>query len=108
MCIRDSSYKEFLDRLVDLATKVGSRETDVEYPKWADSYGRQALCDFFEEKIDLAEVVDRAIRDSKHDSWLGNTMKEKHLRNSIEAELPDDFEDIDALMDLIKEQHEYR
>ena len=102
------SYKEFLDRLVDLATKVGSRETDVEYPAWADSYGRQALCDFFEEESDLAEIVDRAIRDSKHDSWVGNTMKEKHLRNSIAAELPDDFEDLDALMDLIKEQHEYR
>lgn len=102
------SYKQFLDRLVDLATKVGSRETDLEYPKWADSYGRQALCDFFEENIDLAEIVDRAIRDSKHDSWVGNTMKEKHLRNSIAAELPDDFEDLDALMDLIKEQDEYR
>ena len=102
-------YKEFLDRLVDLAGKGGSHEADIEYPEWADTHGRRALFDFFEGlPEENAVAVDRAILTSKHDSWVGNAMKEKHLRNSVAAQLPTDFGDIDALMDLIKEQDEYQ
>ncbi|MDB9845791.1 HsdR family type I site-specific deoxyribonuclease [Acidimicrobiales bacterium] len=102
-------YKDFLDRLVDLAGKVGSREVDIDYPQWASTHGRRAIWDFFDEEAGVyAQIVDRTIRDSKYDSWVGDSMKEKHLRNAVTAELPDDFDRTGELIDLIKAQDEYQ
>ena len=40
-------YQNYLAQLLDTARKVGTGESDREYPAWADNGARRALADFF-------------------------------------------------------------
>lgn len=102
------AYKEFLAKLLEQAAKLGKRESDTAYPEWADNGARRALYDFFMPDLALAIEIDRAIRDSKPDSWVGNRIKEKKVRQAICAALPGDFDKVDDLFDLVKARDEYR
>jgi type I restriction enzyme R subunit len=101
-------YKDFLARLLEQAAKLGKGESDTAYPEWADNGARRALCDFFYPDLKLAVDIDKAVRLSKPDSWVGNKLKEKKVRQAIRAVLPDDFENLDELFDLVKARDEYR
>ena len=101
-------YKDYLAALLDQAAKLGKEESDTEYPEWADNGARRSLVDFFQPDVDLAAVVDRAVRHSKPDSWVGNAIKEKKVRRAIQKALPEGFDEIDELLDLVKARHEYR
>ena len=100
-------YKEFLDRLLEHAAKLGRGESETEYPEWADNGARRALVDFFWPDLDVAVEVDRAVRHSKPDSWVGDRLKEKKVRQAIQSVLPGDFAKLDELFDLVKARHEY-
>jgi type I restriction enzyme R subunit len=101
-------YKDFLAKLMEQAAKLGKGESDTAYPEWADNGARRALYDFFYPELNLAVDIDKAVRDSKPDSWIGNKLKEKKVRQAIDAVLPDDFENRDELFDLVKARDEYR
>jgi type I restriction enzyme R subunit len=101
-------YKDFLDRLLEQAAKLDRGESDTAYPKWADNGARRALYDFFYPDLNLAFNIDKAILDSKPDSWIGNKLKEKKVRQAIRAALPDEFDKVDDLFDLVKAHDEYR
>ncbi|MHB1955492.1 MAG: hypothetical protein ACYCOU_17285 [Sulfobacillus sp.] len=101
-------YKEFLARLLEQAAKLGKGESDTAYPEWADNGARRALCDFFYPDLNLAVDIDKAVRHSKPDSWVGNKLKEKKVRQAIRAALPRDFENLDELFNLVKARDEYR
>ena len=101
-------YQVYLDRLLDIAKKVGTQESDQAYPEWADNGARRALIDFFVPNVDVAMEVDTAIRHTKPDSWVGNPMKERKVRNAIKRALPDDFDRLGDLFELVKARDEYR
>ncbi|SHE79314.1 type I restriction enzyme, R subunit [Ferrithrix thermotolerans DSM 19514] len=101
-------YKDFLARLLEHAAKLGKGESDTAYPEWADNGARRALYDFFYPDLNLAVDIDKAVRHSKPDSWVGNKLKEKKVRQAIRAALPGDFENLDELFDLVKARDEYR
>jgi len=101
-------YKEFLAKLLEQAAKLGKGESDTGYPEWADNGARRALYDFFNRNLILAVDIDKAVRQSKPDSWVGNKLKEKKVRQAIRAALPEDFENLDELFDLVKARDEYR
>ncbi len=101
-------YKDYLTRLLEHAAKLGKGEPDTDYPVWADNGARRALCDFFRPDHGIATVVDEGVRHSKPDSWVGNPLKEKKVRNAIQAALPEGFDRIDELIELVKARHEYR
>ncbi len=102
-------YKDYLERLLKQAADLGKGEgTGTVYPDWADNGARRALCDFFIPELNLAIEVDRAVRHSKPDSWVGNGIKEKKVKRAIRAELPDDFDRLDELFELVKARNEYR
>ena len=65
------SYKEYLEKLIALAGQVGTRESDIAYPAWANNGARRALIDFglTEEQ---AVAVDQAVMQTKPDQWVGN------------------------------------
>ncbi len=58
---------------------------------------------------DNREEIDTAVRHSKPDSWVGNSIKEKKVRQAIAKELPADFDSIrfDELFELVKMRNEY-
>jgi type I restriction enzyme R subunit len=100
------SYKDFLTRVIDVATQVGKGEGRREYPLWATSRAKRTLVDFFWPDATLAATVDETIRHAKPDEWVGNPRKERRVRYAIKTVLPDDFDRIDDLVELVKRHDE--
>ncbi|WP_026317059.1 type I restriction endonuclease subunit R [Actinokineospora enzanensis] len=101
-------YKEYLAKLLEHATKLGKGESDTEYPEWANNGARRALIDFCWPSAELAVKIDETMWHTKPDSWVGNPIKEKKVRRALALALPDDFERLDELFELIRARHEYR
>jgi type I restriction enzyme R subunit len=101
-------YKEYLAKLLEYASKLGKGESDTEYPEWANNGARRALIDFFDQSPELAAVVDTTILHTKPDSWVGNPIKEKKVKRALAWALPDDFDRLEELFELVRARHEYR
>ncbi|MFA5605895.1 MAG: HsdR family type I site-specific deoxyribonuclease [Leucobacter sp.] len=101
-------YQEYLAKLLDAAKKLGAKQSDTVYPAWADNGARRALIDFGWVDPAMPIQVDTAILTSKPHDWVGNTMKEKVVRRAIGKVLPDEFDRLDELFDLVKARDEYR
>jgi type I restriction enzyme R subunit len=101
-------YKEYLARLLEYAAQLGKEESDTAYPDWASNGARRALIDFFYPSAELAVEIDRTVLHTKPDSWIGNPLKEKKVKRALAQHLPDDFDRLDELFDLVKARHEYQ
>jgi type I restriction enzyme R subunit len=101
-------YKQYLEQLIAQAQKLGKGESDTVYPAWADTGARRALIDFGLPTDDLAARVDYAVTHSKPDHWIGNNMKEKKVKRALRKALPEGYERLDELFDLVKARNEYR
>lgn len=102
------NYKDYLAKLLEHATKLGKGESDTEYPGWANNGARRALIDFFWPSTEIAVEIDTTIRHTKPDSWVGNPIKEKKVKRAIARALPDDFDRLDELFELVRARYEYR
>jgi type I restriction enzyme R subunit len=101
-------YKQYLEQLIAQAKQLGKRESDTAYPSWADNGAKKALVDFGFPSEDTAVEVDRAVRHSKPDRWIGNVMKEKKVKLALRKVLPEGYERLEELFDLVKARDEYR
>ncbi|HWL43221.1 MAG TPA: HsdR family type I site-specific deoxyribonuclease [Ilumatobacter sp.] len=107
-------YEEYLAKLLDAAKKLGTKESDTQYPGWANDGDKRALVDFFAPNDDLAVEVDHIVVTTKPDSWVGNQMKERKVRNAVWNVIHVNYDDlqkeeiIQQLMDLLKARDEYR
>jgi type I restriction enzyme, R subunit len=101
-------YKLYLAGLIEQAEKLGKHESDTVYPSWANNGARRALVDFGFPSDDIAIEVDLTIMHTKPDQWIGNPMKERRVKRAIRRVLPDDYERLDELFDLVKARDEYR
>ena len=101
-------YKAYLAKLLEHAAKLGKGESDASYPEWANTGARRALVDFGFPTPDLAIEVDAVVRHTKPDSWVGNPMKERKVRRALAQALPEGFDRLDELFELVKARHEYR
>jgi type I restriction enzyme R subunit len=102
------SYKQYLEQLIAQAQQLGKRESDTEYPAWADNGARRALIDFGLPSEDLAIKVDDTVIHTKPYDWIGSSIKEKKVKRALRRVLPDGYERIDELFDLVKARDEYR
>jgi type I restriction enzyme, R subunit len=94
--------------LIAQAQQLGKRESDTVYPTWADNGAKRALIDFGLPSDDVAIKVDRAVMDIKPYDWIGNPIKEKKVKRALRTALPDGYERLDELFDLVKARNEYR
>jgi type I restriction enzyme R subunit len=101
-------YKNYLAQLIAQAQQLGKRESDTVYPVWADNGAKRALVDFGLPDEQVASEVDRAVMLSKPDQWLGNRLKEKKVKRALQAVLPDGYERLGELFDLVRARDEYR
>lgn len=103
-------YQEYLAKLLETAKKLGTGESDTEYPVWADNGARRAPIGFCRPDEHLAIQIDTIVRHTKPDSWVGSTMKEKMVRNAIRGTLPAEYDSaaLDELLELVKVRDEYR
>jgi type I restriction enzyme R subunit len=101
-------YKHYLEQLIAQAQQLGKRESDTVYPAWADNGAKRALIDFGFPSDDVASEVDRAVMHSKPDRWIGNRFREKKVKRALRKVLPDGYDGLDELFDLVKARDEYR
>ncbi|WP_425316732.1 hypothetical protein V6M29_00030 [Stutzerimonas chloritidismutans] len=117
------SYQEYLAEVVKLTQQAKSPTSSKSYPGSINSSARKALYDNLGKDAGLALAIDAAVLDSRQDDWRGNTMKIKRVRLAIKhvldqwgkdaAEALGDYsagqdnERLDALLELVKHQHEY-
>ena len=123
-------YKEYLAKMVELAPKVHSPETDASesYPSTINTSALRSLYDNLVGEKDLvvkeqtpglpvesdedvseatALAIDKAIRHAKKDSWRGHIIKEREVRNAIKSKLDGNEELVNAILEIAKHQDEY-
>jgi len=104
------NYKEYLEKLKDLAFKVknSSDDSDKSIPDRIDTSGKKVLYDNLDSNEDLTIRIDAAIQQSKKDNWIGNTMKERKVQFAILKELGEEIDRVGEIMDIVKKQYEYQ
>ena len=103
-------YKSYLDKIKDLCTQVVNPGgiNPVTYPPSIDTPAKKALFDNFGENEALVVRIDTVVRHTKKADWIGSRIKEREVRGALIKELGDTDIDVDALMELVKNQHEYQ
>lgn len=102
-------YKDYLLRVKELSVQVlnpGGIDPK-KHPTSVDTPGKKALYDNFEADELWVTKVDTAIRTAKKADWIGNPQKERELAGAIYRAIGDD-ERIEKIVDLVKNQYEYR
>ena len=123
------NYREYLDRIVELARRASDPATRLSYPAPIDSGPLRSLYDNLKEPQDSsvreqttvhydgtppvdrreeqALALDRAIRGVKKADWRGNRFKEREVRNAIRSVLGDDDQSIETIFAVAKAQGDY-
>lgn len=81
------SYKEYLEKVVELAKQAENPTASKSYPALINSPARKALYDNLNDDESLAIAVDEAIKRGLKDDWRGHKRKTKGIRNEVEAVL---------------------
>lgn len=100
------SYEEHLKRVTELYKPVYNPQDSSHYPTSLDTNAKRALYDNLNQNEELAIQLDQVIRQTKKDSWRGNKMKEKELRNAIKKYLPDES-DLESIFEIVRSQNDY-
>jgi len=101
-----ADYEQYLQELVALAKKVKRTEGQDKYPEKVKSEGQKALYDNLDSNYELALTIDETVKYTAKDGWRENKIKERQIKNALNKHIPD-YMDINVVMDLIKNQHEY-
>ena len=122
-------YAAYLAKIIELTKKVSNGPGGAAYPPSINTKAKKALFDNLGKNEALALAVDASVQASKQDDWRGNPFKVKKVRQAINTVL-EKFaapgsgelkevgptyagvsnaggESIDAILDLVKQQHEY-
>lgn len=102
-------YKVYLAGIIALAKQISERESETPYPVAIVTAALRALYDNLDRDEEKAVRVDRAIREVKQDSWRGNLIKERMVKNAIRSELTalGDGDSVEEIFELVKNQYEY-
>jgi len=101
------SYQAYLERVAELTRQAKAGPAAGGYPKTIATAGLRALYDNLERNEQLAIAVDSAIGGAVQDDWRLHPLKLKRVRQAIADALGDGDGRIDAILDVVKRQHEY-
>lgn len=99
------AYQEYLQKIVALAKQIQQPSTSSQYPESLDTPAKRSLYDNLDQNEELALDIDAAVRNSQQDSWRGNKMKERLIKNAIKKYIKP--EDLESIFEIIKQQSEY-
>ena len=100
-------YKQYLKRIADLTRQIQKPEDYAGYPdKIKDSAPLRALYDNYSQDEEVVLILHDKINAVKPDKWKGDLAKEKVLLRGI-YEVVDDYDEVDKVFDIVKEQKEY-
>jgi type I restriction enzyme, R subunit len=100
-------YEQYLAAIVALARQVANPATGAIYPATLGTATARALYDNLGKNEALALEVDHAVRQNRQDDWRNNAGKIKKVKFAIKAALSDDEKLTDAILELVKHQHDY-
>ncbi len=101
------SYQEYLEQVKALASNVSKPQTTTKYPSSIDSRGKQSLYDNFGEDEILVTKIDTAVHSTRKDGWKSNPIKTRNVKYAVEEQAGAYNVNVDAVMELIKNQPEY-
>jgi len=118
------AYKEYMDRLRELAKRVKHPGISGDYPSKLHTAAQRALYDNTGQDLNLALKLDAAILMAREDSWRGNLMKERKIKKAIaevlrEHGLPSNsapertvksqwlIQEVNRIFDIVVEQDDY-
>lgn len=103
-------YEKYLKTIVDLTNQVNN-PTIGTYPKTLNTSAKRALYDNLEKNEELALALDKAVIESRQDSFRGNRMKEKKIEIAIKNVLKnygiDNADEVKRVFELVKDQRDY-
>jgi type I restriction enzyme, R subunit len=100
-------YRKYLEEVVELARQVTNPATGQVYPRSLDTPARRALFDNLDHDEPLALAVHAAVLTSRQDDWRSNAVKVRRVKLAIKAVLGDDESQVDRVLQLAINQHEY-
>jgi len=104
----DIAYHEYLKKVIELAKQVRNPNESDQYPISIDTRGLQALYDNLDNDEEIAQMVNKAILNSRKDDWRGNLLKERRILNEIRKVLSNmNDKQIKEIFEIVKNQNEY-
>ena len=101
------SYKELIERYVELAKNVSEPQNNAKYPeKVRSSAAMRAFYDNCGEDEELAIKLHNAVLTSKLEGFRNNPVKEKKIKKAI-FKILNNPEEVERIYKLIVEQEEY-
>uniref|UniRef100_UPI0040494290 type I restriction endonuclease subunit R n=1 Tax=Flavobacterium sp. TaxID=239 RepID=UPI0040494290 len=100
------AYKDYLQKIKDLAKAVSNPMDNNNYPSSLNSNAKRALFDNLDGNEILALALDNVVKTNKLDGWRDGGLKEKKLRLAINEIIKND-EKTALIMEIIKAQNEY-
>lgn len=101
------AYEEQLKRYEELAKQIQPKSSTSNYPENVISQAQRALYDNLGEDEELSIVLDEDLRYNLPDCWIGNTIKERAVKNIIRKHIPDK-DKAEEIFEIIKNQNEYK
>ena len=102
-------YKEYLEKVKELSVQVVNAGgiNPHAYPKSINTPAKKALYDNLDNNEELVIHIDVAVRHTKKADWIGNRIKEREVAAAIHTEL-DDEDRLEEVLELVKNQYEYK
>jgi type I restriction enzyme R subunit len=109
-------YREYLSEIEGLSGRIAEHESQDRYPSNIDTNPLRALFDNLDVlpedgRETAALAIDAAIRSTKQDDWRDNRFKKRQVRIAITRIIQQKFSDyaldVDMLLELAVNQHEY-
>ncbi len=104
------TYKKYLEKVKELSIQVVNAGgiNPSAYPSSINTPAKKALYDNLNNDEQLALRIDTAVRHTKKADWIGNSIREREVMGAIYEELGHDETHLDEIMELVKNQHEYK
>ncbi len=102
-------YQEYLEKIKQLAQQVIQPGTEQSsYPPSLNTAAKRSLYDNLGQDEALAVRIDAAVRDTKKEGWVGNRFKEREVAKVVREAAAGYNVNVDALLELVKNQREYQ
>ncbi|MGB7709018.1 MAG: type I restriction endonuclease subunit R [Microcoleus sp.] len=105
-----TSYQEYLEKVKQLAKQIIQPQgfAQSNYPLSLDTPGKRSLYDNVGKNEDLALSIDNAVRSTKKEGWIGNRFKEREIERAIRTAIGENNLNISDILELVKNQNEYK
>ncbi len=100
-------YAAYLDKIAELTKLAKDPSATTTYPTGVSSPGQRALFDNLAGDADLALKIDADVKAERKADWRSNRIRENMVRNAIRRNLGDKPAKVEAIIAIVRENHEY-